>query len=140
MTLLWTQKQDVGSSARTFPSMTFDASRQRVVLFGGGMLVSNPFVWFGGTWQWDGCRWIERQDMGPQARMAAGLAIDFTRNRYVLFGGEGPPPAGSTEIYTHLGDTWETFDPAIPGHELAEPQEPAPAATDRVSDRTPTLP
>lgn len=35
MALLWAQKQDVGPSARIFPGMTFDASRQRVVLFGG---------------------------------------------------------------------------------------------------------
>ena len=35
MALLWTQKQDVGPTGRIFPAMTFDASRERVVLFGG---------------------------------------------------------------------------------------------------------
>ena len=35
MALLWTQKQDVGPAGRIFPAMTFDASRERVVLFGG---------------------------------------------------------------------------------------------------------
>jgi hypothetical protein len=51
--------------------------------------------------------------MGPRARIAAGLAFDTTRNRYVLFGGgAGAPPAGSADTLTYLGDTWETFDPA----------------------------
>lgn len=36
--------------------------------------------------------------------MAAGLAFDSTRNRYVLFGGAGEPPAGSTD-FPLLGDT-----------------------------------
>jgi hypothetical protein len=57
--------------------------------------------------------WTERQDMGPPARMAAALAFDATRTRYVLFGGAGAPPAGSTD-FPSLGDTWETFDPAAP--------------------------
>ena len=35
MALLWTQKQDVGPAGRILPAMTFDASRQRTVLFGG---------------------------------------------------------------------------------------------------------
>ncbi len=33
--LLWTQKQDVGPSARSDVAMVFDAARSRVVLFGG---------------------------------------------------------------------------------------------------------
>lgn len=84
-----------------------------VLLFGGGIATSSPIVPFGGTWQWNGQHWTERQNMGPQARMAAGLAFDSSRNRYVLFGGAGAPPAGSTD-FPFLGDTWETFDPAAP--------------------------
>jgi hypothetical protein len=110
MTLLWTQKQDVGPSARIFPGMRFDAARRCVLLFGGGIATADPTVPFGGTWQWDGRHWIERQNMGPLARLAAGLAFDSTRNRYVLFGGAGAPPAGSTDALVYLGDTWETFD------------------------------
>jgi hypothetical protein len=84
-----------------------------VLLFGGGIATSSPIVPFGGTWQWDGQHWTERQNMGPPARMAAGLAFDSTRNRYVLFGGAGTPPSGATD-FPFLGDTWETFDPAAP--------------------------
>ena len=39
MALLWTQKQDVGPAGRIFPAMTFDASRERVVLFGKPELI-----------------------------------------------------------------------------------------------------
>ena len=48
--------------------------------------------------------------MGPQPRMAAALAFDSIRDRYVLFGGAGAPPTGSID-FPYLGDTWETFDP-----------------------------
>jgi hypothetical protein len=44
--------------------------------------------------------------------MAAGLAFDSARNRYVLFGGAGTPPDPATN-FPFLGDTWETFDPAV---------------------------
>jgi hypothetical protein len=129
MALLWTQKQDVGPTGRIFPAMTFDAPRERVVLFGGrvagGDNTADTWSWdgadwtqvsdmpFGGTWQWNGQHWTQRQDMGPRPRMAAGLAFDSTRNRYVLFGGAGAPPSGST-AFPSLSDTWETFDPATP--------------------------
>jgi hypothetical protein len=83
-----------------------------VLLFGGGIATSDPLEPFGGTWQWDGRHWIERQNMGPRARMAAGLAFDSTRNRYVLFGGAGAPAPGSSDSFTALGDTWETADSA----------------------------
>jgi hypothetical protein len=51
--------------------------------------------------------------------LAAGLAFDSERHRYVLFGGAGEPAADSTDTYTALGDTWETFDPLSAGLERA---------------------
>ena len=94
--LLWTQKQDIGPSARDFPSMTFDAARQRVVLFGGqlanGELRSD-------TWSWDGTDWTQLADIGPPPRVAAAIAFDAARQRVVLAGGF--PTAGT------LTDTWE---------------------------------
>ena len=84
-----------------------------VLLVGGGIATSSPIVPFGSTWQWNGQHWTERQNMGPPARMAAGLGFDSARNRYVLFGGAGTPPAGAAD-FPFLGDTWETFDPTPP--------------------------
>jgi hypothetical protein len=61
MAVLWTQKQDVGPAGRTFPAMTFDASRERVVLFGGQVVLfggagappagAGDFPRLGDTWE-----------------------------------------------------------------------------------------
>ena len=95
MALLWTQKQDIGPSARIFPALTFDASRERVVLFGGqladGTTVSD-------TWEWDGSEWTQVADTGPGARALSALAYDPVREQVVLFGG-----SDNTNL---LGDTW----------------------------------
>jgi hypothetical protein len=68
MALLWTQKQDVGPAGRIFPAMTFDASRERVVLFGGQVAGGANTA---DTWSWDGADWTQVSDMGPSARAGA---------------------------------------------------------------------
>jgi Galactose oxidase, central domain len=88
---LWTQKQDIGPSARRFHAMAYDSFRKRVVLFGGTKQD-------GGTWEWDGSAWTQVADMGPPPRESPAMAFDFDRNRLVLFGGGEIP---------ELGDTWE---------------------------------
>ncbi len=94
--VLWTQKQDIGPRPRAAHAMTFDVTRQRVVLFGGASLDG---ALFGDTWEWDGESWTQVQDIGPSARSFHAMAYDSVRRRAVLFGGAlaaGP-----------LGDTWE---------------------------------
>ena len=85
--LLWTQKQDVGPSARSDVAMVFDAARSRVVLFGGAR--SSTATLFNDTWEWDGKHWTQRQGIGPAARAFAAMAYDSTRQRAVLFVGAG---------------------------------------------------
>ena len=93
MALLWTQKQDVGPSARIFPAMTFDASRQRAVLFGGelagGAMTAD-------TWSWDGADWTQVSDMGPSPRGGGAMAFDAARERVVLLGGFPTTPRSRT--------------------------------------------
>ena len=91
-----------GQIPRTEHAMTFDDSRNRIVLFGGWS--QNPAggsaqVLLGDTWEWDGSRWLERQNMGPQSRTNPALSYDSGRKRAILFGGA----AGDS----FLGDTWE---------------------------------
>jgi hypothetical protein len=119
----WTKPANFGPPAAQGASM--DCDGRTVLLFGGGIATVSPLVAFGDTWQWDDRRWVERQNMGPKPRLAAGLAFDSTRRRYVLFGGAGAPPAGSTAGYTVLGDTWETFDPAATEPEPGAARAPA---------------
>ena len=96
MALLWTQKQDVGPAGRIFPAMTFDASRERVVLFGGQVAGGTPTA---DTWSWDGADWTQISDLGPSARAGGAMAFDAVRQRIVLLGGVSATAA--------LADTWE---------------------------------
>jgi hypothetical protein len=84
-----------GSPAVERASMTYDAARKKVVLFG-----------LNETWSWDGHGWsLLHPDTTPPARTWAAMAYDAARGNAVLFGGQsiqcGPLPA--------LGDTW-TWD------------------------------
>jgi hypothetical protein len=94
--LLWTQKQDVGPSARSDVAMVFDAARGRVVLFGGA---GGAATLFNDTWEWDGENWTQYEDIGPTPRSRHAMAYDSKRGRTVLFGGS----AGTL----NLSDTWE---------------------------------
>lgn len=48
--LLWQQRQDTGPSSRYLPALTWDAARERVVLFGGTNL-DTPALCVGDTWE-----------------------------------------------------------------------------------------
>ena len=67
-------------------SMTYDAARERTVLFGGADASQNSF--FDDTWEWDGLGWARlKPPQSPSARSSNALAYDATRRRVVLFGG-----------------------------------------------------
>ncbi len=97
---LWTQKQDIGPPGRHGVAMAFDATRRRVVLFGGR---TNSAEMMNDTWEWDGNVWVQAADAGPPARCLHALAYDSRRERTVLYGGSGGM-GSSTDL---LGDTWE---------------------------------
>ncbi|HMF46492.1 MAG TPA: kelch repeat-containing protein [Candidatus Udaeobacter sp.] len=61
---LWTQKQDIGASSRVSHGVTYDAERNRVLLFGGDP-GGRPLA---DTWSWDGSLWTQLADTGPLAR------------------------------------------------------------------------
>jgi len=95
----WTAKTPVTSPpARYFPSISYDASRQQVVLFGG----VNSSGYLSDTWIWDGTNWIQKFPANsPPARSSAPMAFDALRQVNVIFGGSNPSGA--------LADTW-TWD------------------------------
>ena len=100
-TLLWTQKQDIGPANRHSFDLVYDASRSRVVGFGGqiGEALARD------TWEWDGGNWTQMSDIGPQPRLGHALAYDATRQCSVLFGGTSK--IGVIEARFVLGATWE---------------------------------
>lgn len=84
-------------SVRVDPAMTYDAARDRIVLFGGFALTafSNE------TWEYDNTNatWIlQHPAHAPSARSGAAMVYDSQRQRVMLFGGAG----GSFQ-----NDTWE---------------------------------
>lgn len=102
-------------------AMAYDASRRRVVLFGGAR--GSAETPLDDTWEWDGLRWrLAETLLAPAPRTDAGLAFDAQRGRLLLFGGQGQSQAqgqgqtgtGEPALY---GDTWEYLGPG-PGWRL----------------------
>ncbi len=82
--------------ARQFSAMAYDASRGRVVMFGG--LAATRLA---DTWEWDGANWTQMSPTAsPPARDGHRMVYDVARRRVVLFG-------GGTGVRSYLGDTWE---------------------------------
>jgi hypothetical protein len=96
--IFWTQKQDIGPTARTGHGMAYDAPRQRVVLFGGDAGAGAALA---DTWHWDGSLWTQVADIGPSARHGHALAANPQAQYSLLFGG--------TAQGAYLADTW-TWD------------------------------
>ncbi len=90
-----------GPSPRHSAGATYDAKRNRVIMFGG----LGPSGMLGDTWSWDGRVWtklVDTSPTGPDPRAMGYLAYDKRRDRIVLFGGRKGWPHD-------LNDTWE-FD------------------------------
>lgn len=86
----WTRATPAHSPpSRTGRATTYDASLQRVIVFGGR---SGPFdapVFSNDTWAWDGVDWALAATSGsPPAVANASLAYDPSTQRIVLFGGD----------------------------------------------------
>src|ERR1700730_1144460 len=69
--------------ARSNHSLTFDATRQQIVLFGG----SGSGAGLGDTWVWNGIKWTEKLGRGPSPHSFHSLIYDVARQQIVLFGG-----------------------------------------------------
>jgi galactose oxidase-like protein len=97
----WVKRQDMGPQFITSPTMVY--SEKHTVLFGAPGQGERGA---GHTWEWDGNRWTQRQNMGPPARVWHALAYDSQRDRVVLFGGRATRPQQNPPDIA-FGDTWE---------------------------------
>ena len=97
----WTQVADTGPPARVLSGLAYDATRERVVLFGGANL-DNTFQ--SDTWEWDGNEWEQITNIGPPTRLAHGMT--GTGGATLLFGGVSDSSPTSTNQFR---DTW-TWD------------------------------
>jgi hypothetical protein len=96
--VIWVQRQtSIGPSGRLQHALTYDAARQRVVLFGGGDGIRSH----ADTWDWDGVVWTRHTPVAsPAPRSLHAMAWDADRSRVVLYGGVDP-------FMGRLEDTWE---------------------------------
>lgn len=83
---LWTQKEDIGPSARVGHCLTYDEAHGRTLLFGGDALLGAQL---GDSWIWDGEFWTQVADTGPSPRRNHAMAFDMPRSTILLFGGLG---------------------------------------------------
>lgn len=89
--------------------LVFDATRDRVVLFGGNRLFSPTLD---DTWEWNGTDWSLRSTpVRPPARGGHGMAFDLDRGRAVLFGGLGPGGMLRADTWEWDGSAWNQRQP-----------------------------
>lgn len=97
--ITWTPRPHASTPARrSNHMMTYDARRQRVLLF-SGFLNTAPFI-ENVIWEYDGTTWVQVTAInpGPSPRQDAGFVHDPVRGVSILFGGN----AGGV-----TSDTWE---------------------------------
>jgi hypothetical protein len=104
----WTLETPANSPAgRHYAAMAFDASHNRVVLFGGESGSGNSGTIFDDAWMWDGSNWTTHSSTpSPVARYQHAMTYDPGSNGVILFGGT---TSQGNNISNFLGDTW-TFD------------------------------
>jgi hypothetical protein len=83
--------------------MGYDPVRDRVVVFGGHLVINDHPNVFADTWEFDGSRWLERRlSSGPSPRDHVSMTWDAGARQLLLHGG-GHPDIGI------LRDSWR-FD------------------------------
>lgn len=91
----WVQIAEIGPPPRLSATMASGGGGS-LILFGGISTLdpAQESQTFGDTWEFDGKRWTQRQDMGPSGQPNAAMAFDSARGRVVLF--EQGPASGLT--------------------------------------------
>jgi len=88
---------------REFGAMTFDSTRNRTILWGGG---NSAFVNLNDTWEFDGTSWLQRTpSTSPPALVGSAMAFDANRHVSVMFGGSGFP-GNSAATWEWDGTNW----------------------------------
>jgi hypothetical protein len=96
--------------ARAGHAMAYDASRRRVVLFGGASGIDELFA---DTWEWDGESWelLPVEAPIPPARRYHAMAYDAARSEVLLFGGEGASGETLADVWAWNGEAWAEVTP-----------------------------
>ncbi len=94
----------------------YDAGRDRVVVFGGGLgLAGSPgVIRYDDTWEWDGAQWYDATPSAvqPLPRRHHAMAHDTVRANTVVFGGETGNLAYQSDTWLWDGSRWIDATPA----------------------------
>lgn len=83
--LQWQQVADTGPSPRSGQQMIYDADRQKILLFGGGVGCCDLET---DLWEWDGSHWSEINVTGPSSSFPynlSGFVYDKLRQEAVVY-------------------------------------------------------
>lgn len=110
----WTQITGGPSpSPRYGHTMTYDAARNEVILF-GGRLVNGNGTFSNETWAFNGTSWQQRMPVNaPPPRYLHAAVYDSARAVIVVFGGGGPP-ATTSDTWEWNGTNWNLRATTIP--------------------------
>lgn len=100
---------------RTDSAMAYDAVRGRVVMFGGVDTLTEPSLYLGDTWEWDGQSWLQVSVNGPSPRARHAMAYDAGRRKVVLLGGDARGSVGDPAIWEWDGIRWRRISALSPG-------------------------
>jgi hypothetical protein len=108
----WVQIAEFGPPPRLNAALA-SAGGSNLILFGGLNAFGQGKVEhvFADTWEFDGKRWTQRQEIGPGRLQNAAIAFDSSRGRMVLFGGLAPGDQIRPDFPS--GFTWETAAPVV---------------------------
>jgi hypothetical protein len=110
--LNWSQQTPaIAPQKRWGHAMAYDASRQRVVLYGG---YGGFLLYLNDTWEWDGTSWTQiLPPIDPGGRRDMNMFYDDLRQRIVLIGGDNVD-GNLNDIWEWDGQNW-TPQPVAPG-------------------------
>jgi len=110
---VWTQANPVSHpSGRRQSIMAFDPSTQRMLLYGGWMVIGSSQVYLIDTWTWDGVVWQQQQPATPPfQRTDRTMVSDLARSRIVLYGGN----IYDFQTWEWDGAQWHASVPGSPG-------------------------
>ena len=106
---------------RTFPSMTYDSVRKKILLFGGNRVLfgkdDNDYEFFNDFWEFDGKTWTKIDVPTPDGRAEASFTYDRQRQKAVLFGGyriENGTMKPLSDTWEWNGKSWQKMAEGIP--------------------------
>lgn len=106
----WAEKERQSPAPCDHLEMVYDASRQEIILFGGGDENTNLNT---ETWSWDGSKWTSISPSGPAGRAHFGFVYDDTHEQILLYGGYSDKILD--DLWAWKNGEWQSIDLPGPG-------------------------